>query len=303
MITSGAPLRHLAVVFAIVAGSAGAEAPAAPVQTALLLGGPEASGADGPDQPSEPPNGPVDPEAATPGPPSASVPAPPPDRATVRAVLDAAAPFCRVRIRDAEGTAAFRIEGVVAQPGEADAIRAAVAERLPPGSVDLVLSVRAEPFCRLLRLEADEPAGTGPTIRVNRPAGLYHDGDAIIISVTLGNREGHLSVDLFDHSGAVIHMLPLPAVAGGPFAAGQAVTLGGVTPATAFNQRSYTAAPPFGPAMIVAIQHDQPLFLSERAEAEAAVPYMDALEALIGQRRAAGESLAVSSTFIETQER
>jgi eukaryotic-like serine/threonine-protein kinase len=193
----------------------------------------------------------------------------------------------------------YRIAGSAWTEGE---IRDHLASLLPPRWADLTVTIRPPLFCRVLDFERDgQPSyGGRPSIAFDRLNPVYREGDTMVVTIDPGDREGYLTVDVFDPPNAVVHMMPLPERGAERVAFRQKVVLGGVG-ANGGGFRTYTVGPPFGPAMVVAILSDRPLFADARAESEPAASYLRALTGRIAALRLEGARIVLSHAFLETK--
>ncbi|WP_376962472.1 DUF4384 domain-containing protein [Azospirillum sp. A26] len=244
-------------------------------------------------------------------PPAATaVETPRPTAAEAREQVDAAVGrLTCAGVRTAETAKGLRISGYVGSDEDAGGLKA-VLTALPPGvDLDARVAVRPWPLCEALGIAGlaggpeGKPAEQGadaPTLGFNRPSLVYRKGETLEITVTAG-MPGHLTVDYIDGDGSVIHMVPMRLRRDDRVEAGRPVTFG---VAKSSADRIYTIAPPFGPAMILALVTREPLFPADREEVEPAGPYLAGLRAALAAlpadaRGAAAVRSAVLTTVAE----
>ena len=254
------------------------------------------------------PPAPVPPQPVTPAVQTVTPPAPTPAPAqpTItpaearKRVETAAAGFTCAGVRAVETGKGLRIGGYVGSDADAGALKAAITG-LPGGvDIDARVAVRPWPLCEALgvaglpaRAEAQGADALG--LGFNRPSMVYRQGEKLEVTVTAG-MSGHLTVDYIDMEGNAIHMVPMRLRRDDRVDAGRAVTLG---IAKSPSDRIYTIAPPYGPAMILALVTREPLFPAEREEVEPASPYLASLRAAIAKAEAKG-NVVVQSAFFTT---
>ncbi|UOA28970.1 DUF4384 domain-containing protein [Pseudosulfitobacter sp. DSM 107133] len=127
----------------------------------------------------------------------------------------------------------------------------------------------------------------------------FAEGDRLTIAMEAPDYPAYVYVDYFDAAGQVIHLRPNAQSLLQSFDPGQAFTIGGA------GDIDLRIAPPFGQDIAVAFAASAPLYEGVRPLVEPAVPYLDALRAMIAERRATdpmfrGEWVYV---FVETQPR
>ncbi|AWB08897.1 serine/threonine kinase (plasmid) [Azospirillum humicireducens] len=212
----------------------------------------------------------------------------------------AAGGFACSGVRAAETGKGLRIGGYVGSDADAGALKAAITG-LPGGvDIDARVAVRPWPLCEALGV-AGLPAraeGRGADalgLGLNRPSMVYRQGEKLEVTVTAG-MPGYLTVDYIDIEGNAIHMVPMRLRRDDRIDAGRPVTLG---VAKSPSDRVYTIAPPYGPAMILALVTREPLFPAEREEVEPAGPYLASLRAAIAKAEAKG-NVVVQSAFFTT---
>ncbi|MFS2009133.1 protein kinase [Azospirillum sp. CT11-132] len=220
-----------------------------------------------------------------------------------KAVETAAGAFTCAGVRTVEAGNGLRIGGYVGTEDDARVLKAAITA-LPPGiDVDAQVAVRPWPLCEALgaaglpaRAEAQESAVLG--LGFNRPSMVYRKGDKLEVTVTAGT-SGYLTVDYIDMEGNAIHMVPMRLRRDDRLEAGRPVTLG---IAKSASDRVYTIAPPYGPAMILALVTREPLFPADREEVEPAGPYLASLRGALAKAEAKGGVVAQSAFFATVAE-
>ncbi len=236
----------------------------------------------------------------------AAVPAAPPAPPTItpaearKRVETAAAGFTCAGVRAVETGKGLRIGGYVGSDADAGALKAAITG-LPGGvDIDARIAVRPWPLCEALgaaglpaRAEAQGADALG--LGFNRPSMVYRQGEKLEVTVTPA-MSGYLTVDYIDMEGNAIHMVPMRLRRDDRVDAGRPVTLG---IAKSPSDRVYTIAPPYGPAMILALVTREPLFPAEREEVEPAGGYLANLRAAIAKAEAKG-NVVVQSAFFTT---
>ncbi|MFP5516644.1 MAG: protein kinase domain-containing protein [Alphaproteobacteria bacterium] len=233
----------------------------------------------------------------------AAVPAAPPTITPAEArkrVEAAAAGFTCAGVGAKETGKGLRIGGYVGSDADAGALKAAITG-LPGGvDIDARVAVRPWPLCEALgatglpaRAEAQGPDALG--LGFNRPSMVYRQGEKLEVTVTPA-MAGYLTVDYIDMEGNAIHMVPMRLRRDDRVDAGRPVTLG---VAKSPSDRVYTIAPPYGPAMILALVTREPLFPAEREEVEPAGAYLASLRAAIAKAEAKG-NVVVQSAFFTT---
>ncbi len=168
----------------------------------------------------------------------------------------------------------IRVAGLVASERDRDRLREQLAALPDVSGVNAAVDIRPWPFCEFVPIAAAiaAPPGDAPAVRPNQADGIYRPGDEISFEVTATGRfDGYLYVDYIDSDGNIVHLLPTPERPDNAVAAGETVTIGRPP------HRTYTARPPFGPIMILAVSTRQPLFRPDRPMVEAASQYVDTL--------------------------
>ncbi len=231
----------------------------------------------------------------------AAPPVPPVTPAEARKRVEAAAAgFTCAGVRAVEAGKGLRIGGYVGSDADAGALKAAITG-LPGGvDIDARVTVRPWPLCEALgaaglpaRAEGQGSDALG--LGFNRSSMVYRQGEKLEVTVTAG-MSGYLTVDYIDMEGNAIHMVPMRLRRDDRVDAGRPVTLG---IAKSSADRVYTIAPPYGPAMILALVTREPLFPAEREEVEPAGPYLANLRAAIAKAEAKG-NVVVQSAFFTT---
>lgn len=220
-----------------------------------------------------------------------------------KAVETAAGAFTCAGVRTAEAGNGLRIGGYVGTEEDARVLKAAITA-LPAGiDVDAQVAVRPWPLCEALgaaglpaRAEAQGNGALG--LGFNRPSMVYRKGDKLEVTVTAGT-SGYLTVDYIDMEGNAIHMVPMRLRRDDRLEAGRPVTLG---IAKSASDRVYTIAPPYGPAMILALVTREPLFPADREEVEPAGPYLASLRGALAKAEAKGGVVAQSAFFATVAE-
>lgn len=235
----------------------------------------------------------------------AAVPAAPPvptiTPAEARKRVEAAAGgFTCSGVRAVETGKGLRIGGYVGSDADAGALKAAITG-LPGGvDIDARVAVRPWPLCEALGVaglpaRAEGQGADALGLGLNRPSMVYRQGEKLEVTVTAG-MPGYLTVDYIDIEGNAIHMVPMRLRRDDRVDAGRPITLG---VAKSASDRVYTIAPPYGPAMILALVTREPLFPAEREEVEPAGPYLASLRAAIAKAEAKG-NVVVQSAFFTT---
>ncbi|AWU96241.1 serine/threonine-protein kinase [Azospirillum ramasamyi] len=231
----------------------------------------------------------------------AAPPVPPITPAEARRRVEAAAAgLTCAGVRAVETGKGLRIGGHVGSDADAGTLKAAITGL--PGGVDIAarVAVRPWPLCEALGVaglpaRAEAQAADALELGFNRPSMVYRQGEKLEITVTPG-MSGYLTVDYIDIEGNAIHMVPMRLRRDDRVDAGRPVTLG---IARSPSDRVYTIAPPYGPAMILALVTSEPLFPADREEVEPAGAYLASLRAAIAKAEAQG-SVVVQSAFFTT---
>ncbi|GLR82931.1 serine/threonine-protein kinase [Azospirillum oryzae] len=220
-----------------------------------------------------------------------------------KAMETAAGGFACAGVHTAEAANGLRIGGYVGTEDDARTLKAAITA-LPAGiDVDAQVAVRPWPLCEALGVAGlparAETQGSGALgLGFNRPSMVYRKGDKLEVTVTAGT-SGYLTVDYIDMEGNAIHMVPMRLRRDDRLEAGRPVTLG---VAKSASDRVYTIAPPYGPAMILALVTREPLFPADREEVEPAGPYLASLRGALAKAEAKGGVVAQSAFFATVAE-
>ena len=161
------------------------------------------------------------------------------------------------------------------------------------------------PFCEAVvtasRSASPLSAEAGPRLSVDRPDFVFHDGESIVFKVSAGQSDGFLYVDLIDHDGNVIHMMPTPKNPENAVEAGAAVTIGAVRGEQKPGEPVYVVGPPFGRNLLMVTQSEKPLFEKPRKQVDVAADYFDALRAAIdAHAKDGGAKPLISYQFMDT---
>ena len=220
-----------------------------------------------------------------------------------KAVETAAGGFSCAGVHTVEAGNGLRIGGYVGTEEDARTLKAALTA-LPAGiDVDAQVAVRPWPLCEALGVAGlparAEGQGNGALgLGFNRPSMVYRKGDKLEVTVTAGT-SGYLTVDYIERDGTAIHRVRLGRRRDAGVVAGRPVTLGIGKSA---SDRVYTIAPPYGPAMILALVTREPLFPADREEVEPAGPYLASLRGALAKAEAKGGVVAQSAFFATVAE-
>jgi hypothetical protein len=123
-----------------------------------------------------------------------------------------------------------------------------------------------------------DSTGPGPSVRLNRPDGVYREGDFVVLNVTMppGGQE-YLYVDLLTDAGAAIHLIPEPLTPKNRLAAGQTLRLGVEESEQAEGVRHWQVVPPLGAGYLVATASEKPIYPGMREIEEPLQGYVDVL--------------------------
>ncbi|HEX8375495.1 MAG TPA: hypothetical protein VF606_09985, partial [Geminicoccaceae bacterium] len=220
--------------------------------------------------------------ATAPPPPPPPPVAPEPDRAAVQAAL-ASVP-CSTIEATLEPGGRVRLTGTAAHEELVAEARDKVAAVADVATVDEGgLTVAAAPGCYgAVRLERAVAAAGGaasmPELGLNKPDGIYFDQDFLIIQAAMPpGLGGHLYVDVLTDAGAVYHLLPEELTPDNALPAGGRIRIGVEAAERRQGVRDWQAAPPFGPAYMVAVASERPLLPGLREVEEPAAGYVDIL--------------------------
>jgi hypothetical protein len=115
---------------------------------------------------------------------------------------------------------------------------------------------------------SDPQTSVTPLIDPGGQAGLYHENDHFMISVTdrhIYKGESYLTIDYIDVAGGyIVHLLPNDIRSDNKAMPGDKIVIGALKE----EADSYVAQPPFGTNMIVAISTPEPLFSELRPRAD-----------------------------------
>jgi len=178
-------------------------------------------------------------------------------------------------------------------------------------------SFEPEPSQAVLQFDCDDGAGCAaalavfdlistpveavPIIVLNRPDGVYIDGDFIVVDVIVPDQvEGYLYVNVLTDAGEVYHLMPEPMRSDNEVSSAGRVRIGVEEDARAEGVRDWQVGPPFGPGFVVAIVSATPLWPELRPIVETLSEYMAALEEALAD--APGPTYA-NATRIEFQPR
>lgn len=144
----------------------------------------------------------------------------------------------------------------------------------------------------------------GPRLDVDRPEFVFRDGESIVFSVEAGETDGFLYVDLIDHDGNVIHMMPTPKKPENAVRADEWITIGAVRGRQRPGEPVYEVGPPFGRNLIMVTQTQKPLFDKPRRQVAVAADYFDALRTAFDEMMKAGATKPlITYQFMETAPR
>jgi len=193
------------------------------------------------------------------------------------------------------------LTGVAGSEAMVAAARRAAEAHPHTGPVHAEVAVHPSPFCEFLALIGPGDRRDAPAIGLNNGDGIYREGERIIFSVTArGEAEAHVYLVYVDPAGTAIHLLPNPLVPDHRLAPGETVTLGDPTVEGPYNE--YTAMPPHGRNLLVAVASSTPLFDVARPQQEAALEdFLPALGAALERLRATGGRVAFATRFVETR--
>jgi len=288
-----------AIALLALAWGAGLLSPAPEPELDLTAATPQPAPATPPPAPAEATPGPPPPAPAeaTAGTPPAPAP-PPPD--AIRAALG---PLARCGPFDVAATGTgVTVRGRVPDDATAAAIGPAVAPFLAGRTPTLEIETLTPPICTVLAV-LPPPAGSPVGIALgyaDRDApnltGEYHSGDHPLISLLLPDTltEGHLWVGIVDVGDQTLALLPNDQRRSDAIAA--------YPPSGAGRRRvalpqDLPVTPPYGKAMVLAIETDRPLFASPRPKGEPAAALAAALVAAQGNGaviRSVAEQVMVS---------
>jgi Domain of unknown function (DUF4384) len=175
-----------------------------------------------------------------------------------------------------------------------------------PGVTSVTDGLRLEPAVGCVAAAAVQAtagqAGTGPDVTMNRPDGIYREGDFVVLDVTAPpDGPEYLYVDLLTDAGAAIHLLPEPLTPDNRVAAGQTIRLGVEAGERRAGVRDWQVVPPLGPGYLLLVASDRPIYEGVREIEE---PLQDYLKVLVpALSNADGGRKAVRVQPIEFRER
>ena len=106
--------------------------------------------------------------------------------------------------------------------------------------------------------------------------------------LVLVDGSGYLYLDLFDHEGTVVHMVPNALAPDNRYAGGEAIQVGVEQENRRPGVRDYQVSEPYGPGMIFGVVVPTPLYDSPRPEVEQASAYLAVLERGLAEADATG---------------
>jgi serine/threonine-protein kinase len=200
---------------------------------------------------------------------------------------------------------AVQLAGTVADTALIEQARQAVAGVTGVQSVTDALAVMPAPGClaaaKIERAVAGS-AGPGPTVTMNRPDGVYREGEFVVLNVTMPpNGPDYLYVDLLTDAGAAIHLIPEPLTPDNKLAAGQTVRLGVEEAEQAPGVRHWQVVPPLGTGYLVMTASEQPLYPGMREIEEPLQNYLDVLLPALADSATGGKAIDIEQ--IEFRER
>ncbi|AMM26765.1 type IV / vi secretion system, dotu [Variovorax sp. PAMC 28711] len=226
-------------------------------------------------------------------------PAPPTFAQQLRMQLDRYA--CADLRADTGNDDTLRVTGFV--PLQDDVARVAREVRALPGvqSATFDLGLRVWPHCEvvdILKPYQTRNREKALGLRVGAPSarsGRLREGDAVRISLTGANYDGHVQVDYYTADGAVQHLNR--GVARAQVAAGQRTEFGQDIPS------SWLVSPPFGTVLVSVLSSPAPFTeLGDRPPFELASAYLLTLREALSANKG-GERLIAELLFLETAER
>ncbi|HUN40415.1 MAG TPA: protein kinase [Acetobacteraceae bacterium] len=192
---------------------------------------------------------------------------------------------------------------------EVGAFRQALSGITIPGAVNWHVNVVDATFCpALTALAPIDPifAASGAHLALGLANGRHlHDGQRILPRLVMPDFRGYLIVDYVAHDGTLLHLYPQLADPSNKLAAdtprmfqpGEAVDLGEPRP----GHPGWTAGPPYGTDMIIAIASSQPLFDRPRpGNAEQAETYLRDLQQAVDAAGRSGAALAGNAITVDT---
>jgi hypothetical protein len=124
-----------------------------------------------------------------------------------------------------------------------------------------------------------------PAVTLNKPNGVYRDGDYLVIRAkaptTLG---GYLFIDVLTDAGDVYHLLPEPLTRDNAIERGEQIQIGVESEQRAAGVREWQVSAPFGPGYVFTTISQQPIYEGLRPIAEPLEDYRPVLlDALANQ--------------------
>lgn len=235
--------------------------------------------------------------AATP----AAPPAAPAPSITAAALAAAIRPVACTLATATPGTGnAVAVAGLAGSGAPEAALRSAVTDAAPAATLDWKVRAFTGPYCGALDLL--RPLGaSGLTMTLDGGATALHDGDKVVIDITLPPAARYLVVDYLANDGSIAHLAPTGPGAVQPVAPGSRVVLGKPDPKTGFQ--GWEVGPPYGTDMIIAIASSAPLFTRPRPANDTTEAYLRDLDAAIATLRKRGDNLAGTALLLDTAPR
>lgn len=201
-----------------------------------------------------------------------------------------------------------RVTGVVPTSDDFRRIDTEVAKLARVAKLTNDAQVIEWPFCEAVvtasEFASELSVDAGPRLEVDRPEFVFRDGESIVFSIEAGETDGFLYVDLIDHDGNVIHMMPTPKKPENAVRADERVTIGAVRGRQKPGEPVYEVGPPFGRNLIMVTQTEKPLFDKPRRQVDVAADYFDALRtALDAMMKAGAAKPLITYQFMETAPR
>jgi hypothetical protein len=180
------------------------------------------------------------------------------------------------------------------------ALRTAIRDAAPAATIGWKVRAFAGPYCGAVDLL--RPLGKSDlTMTLDGGATALHDGDKVMIDVTLPPTARYLVVDYLSNDGSIAHLTPTGPGAVQPMAPGSRVVLGKPDPKAGFQ--GWEVGPPYGTDMIIAIASSAPLFTRSRPANDTTEAYLRDLDAAIATLRKRGDSLAGTALLLDTAPR
>ncbi|MGH7087188.1 MAG: hypothetical protein ACREFN_19640, partial [Acetobacteraceae bacterium] len=256
----------------------------------------------------------VAPGAPTPAAPGAAIPAAPAPtklaniaaspEAIAKSVAAAIAPIsCSLVSGSVETAGSVTLAGLAGNQAPTQ-LHQALADAAPSAAVNWSVTTfsggAAATYCRALNLlrPIATPFGaaqTGLDLALESGKTVLADGDPIAFRIAMPAFAAWLTVDYFSSDGSVTHLMPGSGNPARRMSAAKLVQVQGHPP--------WTAGPPYGRDMIVAIASSKPLFVNTAAESAQASAYLPALAAALDAARGAGTHLDATALLLETHAR